>query len=91
VRHIFQLVKTAIRIRYFKAVAHMAIAHERIGGRVNNDYPVNYHPVVVIPFVLRFTGICPDTVRPFYHVKRDIHNGYLNFLRIRGIKTESDP
>ncbi len=89
--HILQFIKSTFGIRNFKAVAHMTITHECIRSRINYDGPVDYHPVVVKSLVLRLTGIGPEPVFPFDHVKRNIDNGYLHLLCIGSIKAERNP
>ena len=90
-RYVFERIKTAIRIGYFKSIAYMAIADECIGSRIKHESAVDKHPVIVIPFILRFTGVCPYTVIAFDHIKWNINDGNLYFLGIGSVKSEGHP
>ena len=69
----------------------MAVADECVRSRIDHESAVYKHPVIVIPFVLRFTGVRPNTVVAFDHIKRDIGDGNLHLLCVGSIKAERHP
>jgi hypothetical protein len=91
VRYIFQVIKASFGIRYLKGIAQMAVADKTIGGRIEDNSAVNYHPIIVITQILGFTGVSPDTIGTLYHIIGNVGYGNLYLQSIRGSELEGNP
>ena len=88
-RHIFQLIKTAVRSGDFKTIAQMAVADKRLDVGIQHSHTIHNHPVVVKAGSLRSTGgVGPHAVGTFDHVMRNTDDGNLHILRVGRIEVE---
>ena len=90
-RHIFQVIKIHACIGNFKAIAHVAVADEGVGGRIEHDRAINNHPVVVVAGGLGLAGVGPHAVGAFGHVEGRVVNRNLDLLCVGSFKLEGNP
>ena len=98
VRYVLDVVPVHASLGNFKAVAHVAVAHEGLGSGVQYDGAIDEHPVVVIAGTLRNARVGPYTIGAFDHVvrkraKRTLaggDQGNLDLLRVGSGEVERD-